>query len=208
MSNADRPLFRTGDTVKHRSTGEFGVVRGEPVKTSGEYWYRVQFPHRSDRMVEDDLEPLSQTPTSIREVASAGTWGRLISFRSALTIERIGTKNRSTVYAFRSQRILFEAYQYKPLLKILDSRDRRILIADEVGLGKTIEAGLILTELEARQSLDRILVVCPSRLRDKWREELNRKFDQEFEILGGSEIRSYVDRVHANPHRTRLRAIA
>ena len=208
MSNTEQPLFRDGETVKHRSTGEFGVVRGETSRTAGEYWYRVQFSQRKERMVEDDLESLSQAPTTLREVAAAGTWGRLASFRSALTIERIGTKNRSTVYAFRSQRILFEAYQYKPLLKILDSRDRRILVADEVGLGKTIEAGLILTELEARQSLDRILVVCPSRLRDKWREELNRKFDQEFEIFGGADMRSYVARVHANPHRTRLRAIA
>ena len=105
MSNTEQPLFRDGETVKHRSTGEFGVVRGETSRTAGEYWYRVQFSQRKERMVEDDLESLSQAPTTLREVAAAGTWGRLASFRSALTIERIGTKNRSTVYAFRSQRI-------------------------------------------------------------------------------------------------------
>lgn len=208
MNSSQRPLFLDGETVKHRSTGEFGVVRGEPTRTAGEYWYRIQFSHRRERMVESDLDALAQAPSTLEEVAAAGAWGRLTSFRSALTVERISTKNRSTVYAFRSQRILFEAYQYKPLLKILDSRDRRILIADEVGLGKTIEAGLILTELEARQSLERILIVCPSRLRDKWREELNRKFDQDFEILGGADLRAYVARIQANPTRTRLRGIA
>jgi SNF2 family DNA or RNA helicase len=76
---------------------------------------------------------------------------------------------RVSDHSFKSQRIQFEPYQYKPLLKILDSPDRRLLIADEVGLGKTIEAGLILTELQARRPLDRVLVVCPSRLRNKLR---------------------------------------
>jgi len=81
-----------------------------------------------------------------------------------------------------AQRILFEPYQYKPLLKLLDSADRRLLIADEVGLGKTIEAGLVLAELEARQPLDKVLVVWPSRLRQKWQVEMEGKFGRDFKI--------------------------
>jgi SNF2 family DNA or RNA helicase len=131
----------------------------------------------------------------------------LQAFRTALTIARIENDNRSTVHTFKSQRILFEPYQYKPLLKILDSPDRRLLIADEVGLGKTIEAGLILTELQARRPLERVLVVCPSRLRDKWREELNRKFDQDFDILTKSTLYQYIERLRQNPRRGQLRGI-
>ena len=63
---------------------------------------------------------------------------------------------------------------------MLDSPDRKLLIADEVGLGKTIEAGLILAELRARLEISRILILCPSRLREKWRLEMAKKFDTRF----------------------------
>ena len=81
------------------------------------------------------------------------------------------------------------------------------MIADEVGLGKTIEAGLILTELEARKPLERVLIVCPSRLRDKWREEHNRKFDQEFDLFRKNSFFEYSEKLRQNPRRIRLRAI-
>src|SRR5262249_47411295 len=148
----------------------------------GEFWYRVRFAKRADNIVEEDLEPLEDSADTLDGLAAKGKWGRIQAFRSALVVERILHANQSTVYAFRAQRILFEAFQYKPLLKMLESADRRLLIADEVGLGKTVETGLILAELEARQTLDRVLIVCPSRLREKWRDELSRKFGREFSI--------------------------
>jgi len=57
-----------------------------------------------------------------------------------------------------------------------------LLIADEVGVGKTIEAGLILKELQSRQRAERVLIVCPKALVGKWRAEM-RRFDEEFQIL-------------------------
>src|SRR3546814_14308165 len=57
------------------------------------------------------------------------------------------------------------------------SSDLRLLIADEVGLGKTIEAGLVWTELEQRERLRRVLVVAPAALVQKWRAEMRRRFD-------------------------------
>lgn len=70
----------------------------------------------------------------------------------------------------------FYPYQYKPLLTFLESPSNGILIADEVGLGKTIEAGLIWTELRARYDTRRLLVVCPAMLQDKWVSELQYRF--------------------------------
>ncbi|MGF1583061.1 MAG: SNF2-related protein [Gemmataceae bacterium] len=201
------PIFQSGDPVILRTTRELGAVVDEPELDGGEYWYRVKFEKRIENCVEEDLEPVEDTDQSIRSLLIAGKWGRLQAFRTALAVERITHINRSTVYSFKAQRILFQAYQYKPLLKILDSLDRRLLIADEVGLGKTIEAGLIMTELQARRQLDRILIICPSRLRDKWREELNRKFDQDFEIFDKKSLEQFVMRVRENPKRQQLRAI-
>ncbi|MEE3922058.1 hypothetical protein V2I01_38640 [Micromonospora sp. BRA006-A] len=66
-----------------------------------------------------------------------------------------------TLYSFASSKTVFRAYQFKPVLKVLTGSSGRLLIADEVGLGKTIEAGLIWSELEQRSRLDRVLVVAP-----------------------------------------------
>lgn len=199
--------FRPGDAVVLRTTREIGRVIDGPVLDGGEYWYRVQFVHRVENVVEEDLDELSDDYETLERLTQTGRWGTLQAFRCALAVERIRNTNRTTVYTYRAQRILFEPYQYKPLLKVLDSPDRRLLIADEVGLGKTIEAGLILTELEAREYLEKVLIVCPSRLRDKWREELNRKFNQDFEIYTSERLREYIERASESPEKSRLRAI-
>jgi SNF2 family DNA or RNA helicase len=204
---AQDPLFKSGETVLLRSTKEVGRVERDASLDGGEYWYRVRFTKRVENVVEEDLEPLVDPAETLESLTARGSWGRIQAFRSALAIERISNANQSTVYAFRAQRVLFEAFQYKPLLKILESPDRRLLIADEVGLGKTVEAGLILTELEARRTLDRVLVVCPSRLREKWRDEMSRKFGKDFDIATRSDLEEYLDKIRRNPSRTRLRFV-
>jgi superfamily II DNA or RNA helicase len=81
---------------------------------------------------------------------------------------------------FRSAaRVAFEprAYQLVPLLMALRLPVVRLLIADDVGIGKTIEAGLILRELIDRGEADRFTVLCPPHLVELWTGELNAKFD-------------------------------
>ncbi len=201
------PAFKAGDSVLLRTTRDMGRVEGEPERMAGEYWYTVRFNRRVDTVVEEDLEELNAAGESLDALAAAGRWGRMQAFRSALAVERITNANQNTLYAFRAQRVLFEAFQYKPLLKLLESHDRRLLIADEVGLGKTIEAGLILAELEARQPLDRVLIVCPSRLREKWRDEMGRKFGQDFDIMARHEIQEFLGKLRRNQGRGQLRAV-
>ncbi len=73
--------------------------------------------------------------------------------------------------------------------KIVNESRRHLLIADEVGLGKTIEAGMIIRELMARKEADRILIICPAGLTKNWQQELRDCFRLEFEILG----RDFID---------------
>ncbi len=201
------PIFQKGDNVLLRHTNEIGIVQQDPDREAGEYWYKIRFGRRTETVSEEDLDPISEEEESIQTLAAAGKWGELDAVRCALAIERIEHTNRSTVYAFQSQRILFQPYQYKPLLKVLDSPDRRLLIADEVGLGKTIEAGLILTELHARYPLDSVMIVCPSRLREKWKNELNGKFDQDFTIFDRRSFEEAAMDFVERPGRTRIRGI-
>ena len=79
--------------------------------------------------------------------------------------------------------VRIESYQLVPLLKALRMPRVSLLIADDVGLGKTVEAGLILTELLLRRRIRRILVLTPASLRRQWCEELWDKFSLRFEMV-------------------------
>ena len=75
--------------------------------------------------------------------------------------------------SLQRSRVVPKDYQLVPVVMALEMQNRvRMLIADDVGLGKTIEAGLIITELMARQLASRVLVVVPAALREQWREAL------------------------------------
>ena len=79
--------------------------------------------------------------------------------------------------------VRIESYQLVPLLKALRMPRVNLLIADDVGLGKTVEAGLILTELLLRRRIQQVLVLTPASLRQQWREELWEKFSLRFEVV-------------------------
>jgi SNF2 family DNA or RNA helicase len=74
-------------------------------------------------------------------------------------------------------------YQLVPVVMALNSPRVRLLIADDVGLGKTIEAGLVINELIARQMVRKILIICPASLREQWQEALLNFFKLEFRII-------------------------
>jgi superfamily II DNA or RNA helicase len=114
-------------------------------------------------------------------------------FGATLTRTKLKGRFADTVYSFQATRTVFRPYQFKPVLKLLQSGQSRILIADEVGLGKTIEAGLIWTELEARHDANRVLVVCPSGLIDKWRDEMQERFGFELVLLNSTELKRFLE---------------
>ncbi|OBK38174.1 hypothetical protein A5658_26550 [Mycobacterium sp. 1245111.1] len=107
-------------------------------------------------------------------------------------------KFANTLFSFRATRTTFRPYQFKPVLKLLQTGKARLLIADEVGLGKTIEAGLIWTELEARREADRVLVVCPSGLLNKWKEEMADRFEFELMELDGNGLTNFAEQHRQN----------
>lgn len=86
-----------------------------------------------------------------------------------------------------------QPYQLVPLLMALQLDRVRLLIGDDVGVGKTIEAGLILAELLARGQASRVLVVVPAALRDQWQDTLDRFFHVDAEIIRG-ETRAALER--------------
>lgn len=81
-----------------------------------------------------------------------------------------------------------EDYQLYPVLQALEMPRVNLLLADDVGLGKTIEAGLILQELIRQRKIRRIMIVCPSSLQIQWQDEMKEKFNIDFTILDSDQI--------------------
>lgn len=97
-----------------------------------------------------ELELLDEPPPEDSEALGTGRFGRSADLRRRLTHIQLSGGLADVVYSMHTTNTDFYAHQYKPVLSFLDSPSRGILIADEVGLGKTIEAGLLWTELRAR----------------------------------------------------------
>ena len=109
---------------------------------------------------------------------------------------------------FRSGATL-EPYQLEPLRRALAAPRTNLLLADDVGLGKTIEAGLVIEELLLRHRARSVIIVCPPSLALKWRDEMREKFGLDFVIVDSA--RMAADRrtygLAANPLRLHPRVI-
>ena len=111
-------------------------------------------------------------------------------FHAYLTALQIRHPSLSTLYSLNAARVDFIPYQFRPVLRFIRSDRPRLLIADGVGVGKTIEAGLILRELQARREIQSVLIICPRPLvtERKWEKEMKR-FDERFTHLNGPILR-------------------
>ena len=91
-------------------------------------------------------------------------------FHAGITASLLRNPTVSSLYSLNTAQIDFIPHQFRPVLKFIRSDRPRLLIADGVGVGKTIEAGLIIRELQARRNLDSVLVICPRPLvtEQKW----------------------------------------
>ena len=116
------------------------------------------------------------------------------ALHAALTATQLRHPSTKHLYSLYASRINFVPYQFRPVLKLIQADRPRLLIADEVGVGKTIEAGLILKELQARRELKSVLVICPKPLvaERKWMEELKR-FDEQFTHIDGDALRYCIE---------------
>ena len=101
---------------------------------------------------------------------------------------------------FRSG-ISIESFQLDPLVRAINMARANLLIADDVGLGKTIEAGLVIQELLIRHRARTVFIVCPASLQEKWRVEMLEKFGLEFKVVNTAYIKELRRNrgIHANP---------
>jgi len=126
---------------------------------------------------------------------------RLDAFLNAVRWGAASNADIRTLQApFRSG-IDIEDYQLDPLVRAIQMPRVNLLIADDVGLGKTIEAGMVIQELIIRQRAHRILIVCPASLQVQWQEQMRDKFGLEFRIVNSDLMGDLRRRrgIHVNP---------
>ncbi len=147
-----------------------GIVRSGAIPLC-----QVDFGTTKSYVAENFLEEIIEHANP-EELFYQGDFGHPESLRMAVILEKLRGQITNMFYSMNVSAADFFAYQFKPVLKFIESVSGRILIADEVGLGKTIEASYIWKELEARKDARRLLIVCPAVLREKWKHDLFKLF--------------------------------
>ena len=97
--------------------------------------------------------------------------------------------SHNKILSLSNSRTRILAHQVECASRVISALNRRFLIADEVGLGKTVEAGLIIKELEYRHNYKRMLIVCPASLLYQWQHEMRSKFNDAFMIMDRRQMR-------------------
>ena len=156
LSASPSITFQVGDLVALRSDPEVVVPIIEVAPGGAETRYQVFQDNRKATYYESQLRSLDHA-----EKPSRLTAGEL---RAYLTSLHLLSPSATNLYSLRSGRVQFVPYQYRPVLRLNRADRPRLLIADEVGVGKTIEAGLIIKELRARMDISSVLIICPKAL--------------------------------------------
>ncbi len=170
--------------------GRRGKTTGKVRKAGTRTLVEVAFGPAEKIYKPKNLLELCGEDESIEGLLRQGRFGGPDDLRRILTFEKIKGQLTNVFYSMESSQTDFYAHQFKPVLKFLDSPVGRILIADEVGLGKTIEAMYIWKELQTRADARRLLIVCPAMLRQKWKDDLAQRFNIFAEIVDAKDLLS------------------
>src|SRR5579871_6831245 len=190
MSDISPPLFNVGDLVVLRSNTETLLPVIEVITGGAERRY-VVFQNNAKAIYYEQQLSHPPLPEEERKTLSVR------ELHAHLTSLQILSPSTTNLFSLRSGRVEFVPYQYRPVLKLIHADRPRLLIADEVGVGKTIEAGLIIKELRARMDISSVLIICPKALvaERKWFVEMKR-FDEYFTALDGPRLRQCLQETH------------
>ncbi|MFZ5786788.1 MAG: DISARM system SNF2-like helicase DrmD [Acidobacteriota bacterium] len=161
--------------------------------------HRVRLEALDDDQVGEELDVIWEhevntrvlDPWSIPEPDRWDPIGRFDAFLLSARWSRSSVVDRLPLQAPFRGGIQIEEYQLEPVVRALRMPRVNLLIADDVGLGKTIEAGMVVQEMLARQRIRKILIVCPASLQRQWADEMLFKFSLRFEVVD----RAYVQQL-------------
>jgi len=131
----------------------------------------------------EDQDQTPDKPALLQAFLYANQWSAV----NRLAAHREDDEHELRLISPWQSAVQVEDYQLYPVLKALLMPRISLLLADDVGLGKTIETGLILSELFVRRRIRRVLIICPASLQLQWRDEMREKFHLDFTIVDREE---------------------
>ncbi len=179
--------LQRGDEVCHiGDPSRRGIIIDGPRHQAGAAHYRVEWGARR-RSWQPAAMLVKHEPETLG-------WASRDKFLVDLVLSKFFHEFSDVLFSIGSSRTEFLVYQFKPVLQFVRRASHGLLIADEVGLGKTIESALIVRELMARGDVERLLIVCPANLRRKWRSELQQRFGIELREMRARDFEDLRDR--------------
>lgn len=187
-----------GLRVEHaRTRAQGAIVRMD--RKGAVAWCTVEFEHGCEEVPKALLRPLWNP----FELLAAST----VTFPYERWLQRerlrlLDAYRNDMALGLSNSRVDPQLHQVSVALRALDKSQPRLILADEVGLGKTIEAGLILKELRARMGtgLERVLIIVPASLVSQWEFELRSKFNERFVLIDGPAVaRLHAEHPDENP---------
>jgi superfamily II DNA or RNA helicase len=172
---ADNPGRQGTTTGRVKTTGSFQVVE-------------IEFGPNQRQYKPAELLEFIPDQENLDDIFATGALGGIRDLRKILISEKLRGDYTNVFYSMGIGNTIFYPHQFKPVLQFVESTDGRILIADEVGLGKTIEAIYIWKELQARNDARRLLIVCPAVLRNKWKGDLRSRFGMDSRIVKAADL--------------------
>lgn len=166
-------MYNVGDFV-------FDTIKNERVKIldRSEVWGYVSY--KVFNPAEDTVYKLSEEQIS----NSAAKQSMDVNYLRYITLLcKIKNETATGILSNLSNGIIPLPHQIHVLNRAVSSNNIRYILADEVGLGKTIEAGMIIKELKTRGLIKRVLIVCPKGLVTQWGMEMQEKFGEKFHVI-------------------------
>jgi len=191
VATPSKSLFAVGDLVALRSNQSIIFPITDVLEAGvGERRYRVFHNNAKVTYYESQLQALEAKKVDRVML-------RIDELHAHLTSLQLLAPSTANLFSLRAGRVKFVPYQYRPVLKLIRADRPRLLIADEVGVGKTIEAGLIIKELRARMDLASVLIICPKPLvsERKWYLEMKR-FEEDFTAMDGRLLKHCLQETH------------
>ncbi len=193
-SNGNVPFSPDQWIIDRNKPGQPGQYTGKWRKVGPHIMIQLSYPGGGNAYRPlTSLEPMTHLSDSISEQLRSGHFGKMGDLRRLITYEKLKGTLHDVIYSMEAAQIDFYPYQFKPVLKFINSPTERLIIADEVGLGKTIESALIWIELQARRQAKRLLVICPKSISKKWRDELRTKFLLDAREVDFSELHQEIE---------------
>jgi SNF2 family DNA or RNA helicase len=179
----DGENMEIGSQVISKIYQDYGIGKIVDINTIGEETYCEVFFTDKKEVLTLNMNSLTKFTSNLEKMETRDHNNPLLFNLSILSEKIKALSYQDKIISANNFNIIPLPHQILTVNRVLEDHFPRFLIADEVGLGKTIEAGLVFEELKLRGEVKRILILCPAGLTNQWKDELKTKFNEDFLIM-------------------------